>query len=91
MSSLNKWGGSTLIVRRRVLPSGVPFEKIFKTAGPDITWQEDFKHFEQAVAKNTTSLAADIQQSLALANIVLGATSKSSLQRKIYKKIARQK
>lgn len=73
MSNLCKWGGSELIVRTRVLPSGVPLKKKTFTPSPDQSWKKDFINFERMVKENQTSLKNDIQISLALNNITQGA------------------
>lgn len=69
VNGLNKWEGSTLIIRKRVFPSGAPTEKIIKTKGSDITWEKDFKNFEKMVKLKRTSSESDIQLSIALSNI----------------------
>lgn len=73
MSSLCKWGGSELIIRTRVLPSGVPLEKKTFSPSPDLSWKKDFLSFEKHVKDNQTSLNHDLQVSLALENIAEGA------------------
>src|SRR5215212_784091 len=56
---LRKWGGSKLIVRRRVFPSGRPAETIRTDDGPDVTWERELEHFERLCAAGTTDLATD--------------------------------
>ena len=47
LHGLPKWGPSELIVRERVLPSGVPRERReAQPSGTDVTWQRDLEHFE---------------------------------------------
>lgn len=72
ISQLNKWGGSTLIIRKRVLPSGAPLEKIIHTQGSDITWKKDFKFFERMAKAKITSLNGDLELSEALKRVCLG-------------------
>lgn len=72
LSGLRKWGGSKLIRRTRVLPSGAPKEKIFNDSGNDITWEKDFKYFEKMIREKKTSLKKDLQISFALAKITQG-------------------
>ena len=56
---LRKWGGSELIVRTRVLPSGRPAETIQTDEGPDVTWEREIAHFERLCEKGVTSLGTD--------------------------------
>lgn len=71
LRGLRKWGGSELIIRRRVLPSGVPKEKIFVDKGPDITWEKDIIAFEKRVQEKENSMIEDFNISQCLAQIVL--------------------
>lgn len=72
LEGLRKWGGSTLIKRTRILPSGAPKEEIFADSGKDLTWEKDFKYFEKQVKENNSSLKNDLEMSLALAKIAGG-------------------
>ena len=45
INSLTKWSDSHLIVRRRVLPSGLPKERSFKYKFGDQTWEKELKYF----------------------------------------------
>ena len=56
---LRKWGGSELIVRTRVLPSGRPDETRQTDEGPDVTWEREIDHFERLCAAGTTDLKTD--------------------------------
>ncbi|MGE3271645.1 MAG: Gfo/Idh/MocA family protein, partial [Chloroflexota bacterium] len=60
---LRKWGGSELIVRKRVFPSGRPEETRWTDEGVDVTWELEVEHFErlcaQAAAGPVTNLATD--------------------------------
>jgi hypothetical protein len=56
---LRKWGGSELIVRRRVFPSGRPEETRLTDDGPDLTWEHELAHFERLCEAGTTELATD--------------------------------
>lgn len=88
MNGLRKWGGSELILRRRVLPSGVPLEKKTFDSGSDVTWKKDFGYFEEVVRTKTTSLEGDLETSIALASIALGTSSNhSTKQKELYKEI----
>ena len=44
---LRKWGGSELIVRTRVFPSGRPEETRQTDEGPDVTWEREVEQFER--------------------------------------------
>jgi hypothetical protein len=59
VNGLRKWGTSELILRQRVLPSGVPHETREVSVGADLTWQADFEHFEAKVSAGTTSAEND--------------------------------
>jgi predicted dehydrogenase len=56
---LRKWGGSELLVRTRILPSGRPTETIQTDEGPDVTWEREIAHFERLCGAGTTDLATD--------------------------------
>ena len=57
---LPKWGASELVIRERVLPSGVPREeRVEAAAGVDVTWQRDLEHFERVVTGCQTSMEND--------------------------------
>ena len=56
---LRKWGGSELIVRERVFPSGRPHETRETDAGDDVTWAREIAHFEHLCAAGTTDLGND--------------------------------
>src|SRR5215212_8215523 len=56
---LRKWGGSELIVRTRVFPSGRPEETRQTDEGPDVTWEREIEHFERLCAAGTTDLSTD--------------------------------
>lgn len=60
LKGLNKWGESTLTLRERVFPSGIPKEKIFKTSGDDKTWKYDIQHFEERISKFKSSYDNDL-------------------------------
>lgn len=58
---LRKWGGSELIVRKRVFPSGRPEETRQTDVGVDVTWELEVEHFERLCAAGgaSTDLATD--------------------------------
>ena len=45
IDGLAKWGESVLTLRRRVLPSGVPEETVWRVPQGDSTWQAEYEHF----------------------------------------------
>jgi scyllo-inositol 2-dehydrogenase (NADP+) len=59
LDGLNKWGGATLVERRRVLPSGAPVESREATSGPDATWEVDLAVFEARARAGRDSLEND--------------------------------
>lgn len=69
MNGLRKWNGSELIIRKRVLPSGVPKETRTFDSGPDITWKKDFAYFEKIIHSRKNSLENDLQMSIALSKL----------------------
>ena len=56
---LRKWGGSELIVRERVFPSGRPHETRETDDGEDVTWALEMEHFERLCAEGRTDLESD--------------------------------
>jgi len=54
ISSLCKWGPSSLIVRNRILPSGRPIEESTTYVKNDPTWDLEYKYFK-ALCKNAKS------------------------------------
>lgn len=50
VTGLCKWGPSSLIVRRRALPSGRPDEKVRTLEQPDPTWALEYAHFTDLCA-----------------------------------------
>ncbi len=51
ISSLCKWGPSTFSIRDRVLPSGRPEEEAVTLVMPDPTWEAEYVHFKDLIAK----------------------------------------
>lgn len=47
IDGLCKWGVSTLRVRERVFPSGVPREEEHVAASPDPTWDPEYQYFKE--------------------------------------------
>jgi len=60
LDGLNKWGGSRLTLRERVLPSGIPTEKNFESSGEDVSWARDIAHFEQIASLEESSYKNDL-------------------------------
>jgi predicted dehydrogenase len=59
LAGLRKWGVSELVMRERVLPSGVPRETRELSCGPDVTWQRELDHFEALSTSGATSVEND--------------------------------
>jgi len=57
---LRKWGGSELIVRKRVFPSGRPEETRWTDEGVDLTWELEVAHFERLCAAGATRTVTDL-------------------------------
>jgi predicted dehydrogenase len=60
VSSLCKWGPSSFVLRRRVLPSGRPPEEEVTLVQDDPTWDLEYRHFRALCAKGVrTDLSHD--------------------------------
>lgn len=57
---LCKWGPSSFVVRRRVLPSGKPPEEVLALEQPDPTWDAEYRHFQALCVSGGTNIANDI-------------------------------
>lgn len=66
MKGLNKWGGSELIQRKRILPSGIPQETKLTTGGKDHTWEDDIKYFESLIIQQSLPDKFDLEMSMAI-------------------------
>ena len=66
VSGLCKWGPSTLTIRKRVYPSGVPDETVVIAEGPDPTWSAEYAHFRRLAGTGFTSIAGDMRVSAIL-------------------------
>lgn len=55
IESLCKWGPSTFMHRRRVLPSGRPLEEVQTLPEGDPTWQAEYAHFKELCRAGTRS------------------------------------
>lgn len=61
ITSLCKWGPTSLIVRHRALPSGKPDEEVRTLEQKDPTWAIEYRHFQDICASGTGSnIATDI-------------------------------
>lgn len=60
ISSLCKWGPSTLTLRKRILPSGRPSEESFTLVQEDPTWQEEYFYFNKMCHQKTNNLSNDL-------------------------------
>ena len=59
VNGLCKWGPSTLTVRKRVFPSGVPEEQVETVEGPDQTWSEEYQYFKQLCRTGGSNIEND--------------------------------
>ncbi len=71
LSGLQKWQGSQLIWRKRVLPSGAPTEQRFEFSGEDLSWAADLQAFEQAVRGGGNTIEHDWRISEQLTGLLL--------------------
>ena len=55
ISSLCKWGPTSFILRRRVLPSGRPHEEVETLEQEDPTWAAEYAHFRKLCAAGQAS------------------------------------
>ncbi|MEW6235192.1 MAG: Gfo/Idh/MocA family oxidoreductase [Candidatus Omnitrophota bacterium] len=61
LSGLCKWGGSELLIRSRVFPSGAPIESQETATPPDPTWAKDLEEFEHCAAEGRCSYENDLR------------------------------
>ena len=70
LRGLSKWGESTLSIRKRALPAGIPEEEtIACTSIIDNTLAQDFVNFEERCKLGVTSYSDDLRVITALASI----------------------
>ena len=70
IDSLCKWGPSTLLLRKRKFPSGIPFEKKNVLIKNDPTWLKEYSYFKELVKKKKSfTLKNDINIFKILNNI----------------------
>lgn len=60
ISSLCKWGPSTLTLRTRVLPSGRPAEEATTLVQEDPTWKAEYEYFKSICDQGVTNLSNDL-------------------------------
>ena len=61
IESLCKWGPSSFIHRKRILPSGRPPEKIETLTQEDPTWAREYDYFKNRIMQKVdTDLSVDI-------------------------------
>lgn len=60
VTSLCKWGPTTLIVRDRKLPSGRPAERVRTLEQPDPTWAAEYEYFKTLCTTGGTNIPNDI-------------------------------
>jgi scyllo-inositol 2-dehydrogenase (NADP+) len=60
VAGLCKWGPSSFVVRRRVLPSGRPPEEVHTLEQPDPTWAAEYQHFLGLCESGGTNIDNDI-------------------------------
>tara|TARA_B100002019_G_scaffold292852_2_gene317432 strand:- start:401 stop:1312 length:912 start_codon:yes stop_codon:yes gene_type:complete len=71
INSLQKWGGSDLILQKRIFPSGKPIEKKIKFMGKDPTWELEGRYFLDLIKqKKIGNLQTEIKIIKNLKNIV---------------------
>jgi predicted dehydrogenase len=57
---LCKWGPSSFVVRRRMLPSGKPPEEVQTLEQPDPTWALEYEHFKGLCRSGGTNIDNDV-------------------------------
>lgn len=60
LNNLCKWGESSLVLRERIFPSGVPTETVWKTNKADDSWALDMENFESNIINQKTGCDRDI-------------------------------
>ena len=69
LNGLCKWGPSALSVRKRVLPSGRPEEKVFTLPAGDPTWEKEYAYFKRLCRTGGTNLENDIWMASVMRNL----------------------
>ena len=61
INNLCKWGDSKMVFRKRVFPSGIPYEKHFVAKYGDKTWKKEYDYFKKMIKiGKKTSFEKDI-------------------------------
>jgi scyllo-inositol 2-dehydrogenase (NADP+) len=60
INGLCKWGPSVLTIRKRVLPSGRPEEKVYTIESRDPTWALEYEHFKELCRNCGTNIGNDL-------------------------------
>ena len=60
VNGLCKWGPATLTIRRRVLPSGRPIEKVHALEAADPTWEVEYRYFQELCRVGGNNLENDM-------------------------------
>jgi predicted dehydrogenase len=68
--SLCKWGPSSFVMRRRVLPSGRPVEDIVTLSQPDPTWEIEYAHFRSLVSGGNPAEAGNIDNDIRINGVL---------------------
>lgn len=80
ITSLCKWGPSTFVTRRRVLPSGRPDEDVVTLTQPDPTWSVEYAHFCSLASGSNPAEAGNIGNDM-LINGILNDIAAKALRR----------
>ncbi len=73
LSGLCKWGPSTLSIRHRVRPSGVPPEEVVTLLHPDPTWASEFNHLKHLVKGKESG---NLEESVLISELLKTANDK---------------
>ena len=76
ISGLCKWGPSTLTVRKRVFPSGVPEEEVETLECPDPTWALEYEYFQQLCHRGGSNTENDQWINLVLSDLAQAVCAK---------------
>jgi predicted dehydrogenase len=77
LDGLGKWGGTTLVRRTRVLPSGAPDEQREEQPAGDVSWEADLAEFERRARAGESSLENDWRIAEAIHSLLAQASAKS--------------
>jgi predicted dehydrogenase len=74
IDNLVKWGESTFTIRERILPSGYPREKKFKTSLKDPTWKAEILNLKKNIS---SKIQNDFSKDIWIANVVNNINEKN--------------